>query len=257
MGDHNKGIAFPGFRTHLLCDHDSSHFPVSHWALLQLSWTCQPLFHIAPSMFPQMPTSSHELPSPGFLVFPRLLRLLPLDSRLFALQLSLILVLYILFLTIHCVFTSVQPQAVPLLELLQSVHMSWLSPPADVQAPTMTIPRLTNWWTQRTFVDKWRMVATPSLLHMPRAVALYNESSRAFCLRGAEWSRHPSTSIFQLDWLFVVLDVSCPVTVREDSQECLSVGCRLFHISWAQFLADCVPAKYRTNQSEEEHELLN
>ena len=31
------------------------------------------------------------------------------------------------------------------------------------------------------------------------------ERARAFCLRDAEWSGHPSTLIFKLDWLFLSL----------------------------------------------------
>ena len=48
---------------------------------------------------------------------------------------------------------------------------------ADVHAPTMNIPRFTNCCSQRTFVDKCRMVPTPSRLHMPRAAALSSKSS--------------------------------------------------------------------------------
>ena len=49
---------------------------------------------------------------------------------------------------------------------------------ADVHALTMTIPRFTNCCGQRTFVDKWRFVPTPSRLQIPRAATLSRSSVR-------------------------------------------------------------------------------
>ena len=48
---------------------------------------------------------------------------------------------------------------------------------ADAPAPTVTTPRFTNCFSQRTFVDKWRMVPTPSRLHMPHTTTLSSKGS--------------------------------------------------------------------------------
>ena len=48
---------------------------------------------------------------------------------------------------------------------------------ADVHAPTMTTPRFIYCWSERTFVGRCRMVPTPSRLHVPRAAALPSKSS--------------------------------------------------------------------------------
>ena len=56
------------------------------------------------------------------------------------------------------------------------------------------------------------------------------ECARAFCLRDAENSGHPPTSIFQSRLTFPVLDLHSPVNARPDSQECsmrVVVCCRL------------------------------
>ena len=70
------------------------------------------------------------------------------------------------------------------------------------------------------------------------------ECARAFCLRDSAWSQHPSTSIFKTRLPLPVLDVSCPITSRPDSQEC--------HMWVAGFvsttLADWVHATYRADR---------
>ena len=47
---------------------------------------------------------------------------------------------------------------------------------ADVHALSMTIPRFTSCRSRRTFVDKRRIVPTPSRLQIPRAAALFSRS---------------------------------------------------------------------------------
>ena len=51
----------------------------------------------------------------------------------------------------------------------------WIS--VDVHAPTMTTPRVTNCCSHRTFIDKCRMVPTPSRPHVPRAAAMSCKSA--------------------------------------------------------------------------------
>ena len=123
----------------------------------------------------------------------------------------------------------------------------------------MTTPRFANSCSQRTCVDKWRMVPTPSRLHLPRAAALSNknsvrtsnpvnnktsriniaslvvdaaaqystppfECSRDFCLIDAEYSAHPSTSIHKLDWLLLSLTFPTEPLSDQTRKKCTMRG---------------------------------
>ena len=103
----------------------------------------------------------------------RLLRLLVQDQRLFALQLFAAHLRFVLRCNtwpLHCL----------------SCRSLWTGGdfvsksarfPGDVHVPTMTSPGFTNCCSQRTCVDKCRMVQAPSHRHKSRAAALSSNSS--------------------------------------------------------------------------------
>ena len=171
MGDHNKRIAYVAnnraqvVRSHTDVTRDSSHVPyppeprsidsLETFPNERVSHLPYCIEHLCPDthFLPRKALTSFQCVRDFSVALPRI------GEYSHCSFLLLILVLAIFFATSRQSFVSVQHQAAPLPQLLQSVGRQWVLSPslrdfsADEHAPTVTTPRFTNCCGQRTFVD--------------------------------------------------------------------------------------------------------